>query len=434
MDSEPKNGRLNRRGFLQLLGWTVGGGTAGLIANKLFAPHSEPVNKHVDIPVSREAPIEQEKLVIVDYERKTQNLFYKTNQLGEQVLVGCQFPAPAPAENGSGFVYNTKELDWTTLALPEIRIGKSVFPLLTSRQDVSKEEIAFLEEWYGNPNFIEEQLAKMDILQLNPLPIDSLVVHYQSTRNDYFASTKSGCERVFDNTPGHNPQDLQNQLTTTISTGTQGAIQYRQTGFQVISEESLPLTEDPTLTSPDLIQAYKRSMNYQWLAELAVKSNVSTVFTYTGPGAGMYESFLWTERNTGKKIRIFGLNYDLPYEYALHSWLHFTEGELRASSARDIYLHCVGRDQEYTLPYLSQETNIKNVSRMNDGRTYAAMGLGTIHLPPNAVYHYDYDDLIPVKMPGQDKPINSLLWGKTDLGYYSKWLQSIPRALFSLVQ
>lgn len=394
----------------------------------------QPAATETTIPPTPETITPHEEQVIVDYQRKTQQIYTQKDSDGNERVVRCD--VPTTAENAGGFVYNKQDYLWDKKSLPEIQVGGKQLPLITVQRDINPEQMSFLEAWYKDPQHVEKELKKM---KLPPFPgtMASLVVHYKSTRNDFWQENPQGkCEKTFYNDPAYNPQDLQNELLRALSENTDGLINYQQTGFEVIDEKTMPLTEDPHLSLADLISTYHRSINYQQLAELAVKRGVATVFVWTGASAGMYESTVWTEKNTGTPIQFFGLNYDLPADQALESWGHFLENQVLASVMSDIYTKCVGRDAEYSsLPYSSsKEADNKNVSILNDGTVYAAMGLGTVHLTPNSISQYQFNSPIPVMLPGHNEPIDMNLWGGTQMGYYSWWLKSLPRDFFRAIR
>lgn len=391
--------------------------------NKLLQNESQASNEQLEI---RNEP------AIVDFERESQRLYTRKSFFNKNIVVRCD--PPEPIEKIEGMPIDRVDFDWSKLELPRINISGDSVPLLTSRTDIGQDTIDFLEGWYNDPNFVNKQLDQIET-PLKPSPsIGSLVVHYKQTRNQYWKQNGQVCDRVFDNSPTNNPYDLHRDFTNTLKTFSGGAIEYGQKEFITIEEKDLPLTADPSLTSPTLISWYKRSMNYQSLAEMAVARDVSTVFTYSGP-SGMFESTTWKEKKSGKEIKIFGFNYEVTYDQAVHSWLHFLENKLKNSPLKDIYKKVVGRDQEYqSLPYYDYDLLAKNMSAMNSGQQYAGVGIGTIHLAPNSLMHYEFDSTIPVKVPGYIAPVNNDLWGGGEqIKYFEWWLKSLPKKFFSVI-
>lgn len=356
-----------------------------------------------------------EEMAIMDYERFKQTVYLRQNPDGSRSVAKCD--PPVKAEDITGFVYSNEEFDWGKLKLPEITVGGQRLPILTSRTDCDQATIEFLERWYQDPSFVEMQIKNLNLPVARPAPINALLVHYKSTRDSYWQQSSQGCEKVFNNSPEYDPQELYNHFSRTLVEDTDGAVNYRQVApMEVIAEEDMPLTEDPNLTFPDLLSAYKRSMNHQKLAEMAVRNGATTIIVYSGPSAGMYENRVWIDENSGKQVRIFAFNYDRTYDLGVHAWMHFFENQVRNSPMGNIYLKCVGRDQEYGLPYIydySEGSNNKQNERlMNDGKTYAAVGLGTVHLTANSVYQYHYDSPIHAVLPGNNSPIDKSLWGE----------------------
>ncbi len=401
------------------------------------------MNEFGEIGPAKEVILHHDMTAIVDYERETQSLTTEKGQDGKEYIVSCDPPEQATVENREGFSYNREILNWKDFKLPEIAIGQNKLPLLTSQKEIGQETMEFLEHWYKDPTFVEKEIEKLHLPTLTKKPVDTLVVHYKNIRNDYWQQGENGvCAKVFDDQPENDPQNLFDQFSQTLHEYTEGAMDYKQVGMEVLQETDLPLTQDPEATYSHLLVAYKRTIDYRSIGKLAIKNGVSTVMVYAGPSAGMYESILWTDKETGKEIRIFGFNYERTYEASIHSWTHFLEDRIKHSPMNDIYLKCVGRDAEYgILPYLDERSNIKNENDMNNGKIYASMGLGTVHLAPNSIAHYQYDSEIPVLLPGHASPVNRTLWSGDEqdwatrqLNYCIWWLKSLPRPFLSALK
>ena len=367
--------------------------------------------------------------VIVEYDRRKQDVGWETNNRGEKKAISCD--PPKPVKEQRGFIYDQTEFDWSHLRLPEIIVDKKTLPVLTS-QTLTAGQIKFLEAWYANPGLLEKLIKQKGQSDTQPAPIDTLIVDFRSTHNRYYEMDDFGCHFIDDSNGEYDPEVLYRSATTAIREDTNGQVNYRAVAIERITENEMPLTNDPSLTDPGLIEAYKRTINYKRLGELAVENGVSTVFTFAGPSGGMYESRVWTDAKTEKRILIFGMNYNAPPEDAVHSWTHYFEDRMKNSSLADIYLLCVGRDQEYSLPYQQPKSVVdRNILALKD-RSYAAVGIGTVHLTPNSVDQYQYGCPIPVMLPGSGV-VNKDTWGGKASTYYSWWLKQMPPAFFSVI-
>lgn len=111
-----------------------------------------------------------------------------------------------------------------------------------------------------------------------------------------------------------------------------------------------------------------------------------------------------------KAIHVMGFNYELPYEYALHSIGHRIEGTMRN--------------------FLSSEFNSFSVYQANGNSS-----CGSVHFPSNGKADYDYGNSTytssdcsdwSVNHTGARESINCTKWGCSQAGYMMWWLQNIP--------
>jgi hypothetical protein len=434
MSIDSKNQEINkpRRQFLKL----VGGIAGSLIVSKLISPANDTDEEPSHSLLSKETLTKHQIDVIVNYEKYKQNVYTKMDKHGNNLIYNCDEPFSEvsqsnPIEEKESVEDDIPIFEWSDIKLPQIDIHGEESFILTSRKESSKEDLEFLERWYQNPNHVENEINKIISEEIRPQPLQAMVVYYKSTRDSYYKQEGRTCRKVFDDTPWYDPLDLHGQLTKAISESTNGIIEYETKNNIIISEEDLPLTTDLNLTFDWLVDRYGKGMNYEALAKKAVENNVSHIFVYAGPTGSMFEHKVYTDKESGKVVTIFGLNYDAPYEYALHSWSHFLEDKILTSPAGDIFKKCMGRLPEYSdLPYLTDEEEKINTEKMG-GKTYASMGIGTVHLAPNSIDHYQYNSPIKVLIPGNNNQlVDSSIWGSNQEGYYKWWINSIPKPFF----
>jgi hypothetical protein len=140
--------------------------------------------------------------------------------------------------------------------------------------------------------------------------------------------------------------------------------------------------------------------------------------------------------NCGRTVSTLNLNYELPVDYALHSFGHRIEGALMTNRPCDFYTktypwtgwpaYCAGRVSD----------QLGYVGRPFSGNNNIGV-CGDIHHPPNITdtREYIYDDPTTVQSTCQDvqwdgtaatSAINCQDWGCSQGGYMIWWMQNLP--------
>lgn len=130
----------------------------------------------------------------------------------------------------------------------------------------------------------------------------------------------------------------------------------------------------------------------------------------TGTGAFWTNGPIVTGTGCNRPTHIMGFNYELPSDFALHSFGHRIEGTMRNFLPNDF--------AQFTL--YGQNGN---------------SSCGNVHFPPNGNVDYDYNDTAftnsdcmnwNVNHTGARSSINCTTWGCNQLGYMTWWMQHIP--------
>jgi hypothetical protein len=138
----------------------------------------------------------------------------------------------------------------------------------------------------------------------------------------------------------------------------------------------------------------------------------------TGNGAFSTNGPIVDGTNCNRPVHIMGFNYELPADYALHSFGHRFEGSMRN--------YLPGDFAQFTI--------------------YSSGGnssCGNVHFPPNGRQDYDYDNQTTnsnsdcmnwnVNHTGGRTSLNCTEWGCNQLGYMMWWMQNIPSSWWNYV-
>lgn len=309
--------------------------------------------------------------------------------------------------------------------LQHINVKGDVIPVLKYR-DLPADQLALLEQFYNEPDILERKLAEMGIEAPSSEPIKALFIDYRTVRNHFYDPEK-GCELNNYNDPQFDPQQSIDGLIEYLRESTFGYVNFELAQTLQISEQELPLTEDPQFGPKYLLRMYGRTTNYAKIVELAKQAGVNVVFVMTGDSAGMDESYVASDGTV-----IFGLNYNQPLGNAVESFVHFVEEvEVQSQAAKLFEVYTGGTDEyDNPPPFLTSEQITEIASLVPK----SARGLGSVHYSPGSFNAYNNQQVAKFVLPGSTQSFESNIWGGRQEGFLGYWLDSLPKRFYTLVQ
>ncbi|MDQ3098275.1 MAG: hypothetical protein M3Q44_00830 [bacterium] len=367
--------------------------------------------------------------VIVDYKKAKQKINYKLDEDRHPIVTSCE--EPEFAEQPPGFTDTEGDFDWTQHELKLMDFSEGKLEVLTS-SDLTEKQLTELEEWWRDSEYINNRLKELNLPEPAPKTIPALIINFRGVRNSYMQQNDEGTYvHIYDTGSDYDPEQLFSSFTEIIDDCTQGQLKYAAAETITWTEADHPLTNDPTLTEPQLIESYGNTINYAAIVKAARDHGVNTVFVYGGDNAGMREAATWVDPETKEPITIFGLNYNRSVDLSIHSWIHYLETKIKQhSELYEVFNTYTGRlaeDDELSYGDPDSPTTQNSIKFLKERGTMASLGYGTIHLAPNAIAQYQIDSEVPVFLPDRLERIDSTEWGATELGYYTWWLKNLPK-------
>src|SRR6266404_4857115 len=314
------NHNITRRDFLKFMG-------LGALATTGLVGGNNPSKQNVEAvptpnPNVLTSPRPYDEEVTIDYQIAHQRVYTAIDKNGYQIVTG--YENPVIDQYQGGFDQNEAQYRWGDEPLPRVEVGNTEYPLLTSL-NLKDEELQTISSWYKNSHLIKELLKKLpESGETAPIKVDTLVVNFRSISDDYYMPNSGSSDIgrfVNERDPDYEPLDLFKKTADAIREVSDGFVDYRIKVEETIDEYDMSRTNDPRCAPQELININKYVVNYYEIGKLAIKHETDTVFIYTGPNGGMYESYTWTDPDTKKQILIFGLNYNRDWTQNLHSWM-----------------------------------------------------------------------------------------------------------------